>query len=166
VTLAGKARSAVGDVLEAFKKIASLEAMRHSRNMKLTPEVHFDEDRRLMVFRPRGILDAKAVIALVRFLEEEEDRAHEPFNRFTDTSKLDALDLDERFVYRIALHRRQFYAGRAPVKSAFYITSAAAARYVEIHAIATEHSPLQVEMFKELDRAAAWLGVPRNVLEE
>jgi hypothetical protein len=133
--------------------------------MKLTPDVHFDEDLRLMVFRPRGILDAKAVVALVRYLEEEEDRAHEPFNRFTDTSKLDALDLDKRFVYRIALHRRRSYMGRPPVKSAFYITSDAAARYVKIHAEGTEHSPLRVRMFKELEHAAEWLGVARTVLE-
>jgi hypothetical protein len=118
-----------------------------------------------MVFRPRGILDAKTVTALVRFLEREEDRAHEPFNRFTDTSKLDALDLDRRFVYRIALHRRRFHVGRTPVRSAFYITSDAAARYVKIHADATEYSPLKVRMFKDLDHAAEWLGVLRTVLE-
>ncbi len=119
-----------------------------------------------MIFRPRGIFDAKVVTALVRFLEEEEDRAHEPFNRFTDTSRLDALDLDERFVYRIALHRRRFYAGRAPIKSAFYITSLAAGHYVRIHAVVTEHSPLRVKMFRDLDYAVEWLGVPRSVLEE
>ena len=119
-----------------------------------------------MVFRPRGILNAKAVAELVRFLEEEEDRAHEPFNRLTDTSQLDAIDLDKRFVYRIALHRRRFYVGREPVRSAFYITSAAADRYVKIHAVVTENSPLKVKMFKDLDHAAAWLGVPRSVLEE
>ncbi len=118
-----------------------------------------------MVFRPRGIFDADAVTTLIRFLEEEEDRSHEPFNRFTDTSKLDALDLEKQFVYRIALHRRRFYVGRTPVKSAFYITSDAAARYVKIHADGTEDSPLQVRMFKDLDHAAEWLGVPRTLLE-
>ena len=102
--------------------------------MNLPTGVLFNEELRLMVFRPRGILNAKAVAELVRFLEEEEDRAHEPFNRFTDTSQLDAIDLDKRFVYRIALHRRRFYVGREPVRSAFYITSAAAGRYVKIHA--------------------------------
>lgn len=134
--------------------------------MKLPPNVRFHEDLRLMVFRPRGIFDAKAVTALLRFLEEAEDRAHEPFNRFTDMSKLDALDLDKLFVYRIALHRRRFYVGRTPVKSAFYITSSAAGHYVRIHAVVTEHSPLKVKMFRELDYAAEWLDVPRSVLEE
>ena len=134
--------------------------------MKDVSGVSFDEDLRLMIFKPRGILDAKAIAALVKSLEQEEDRCHEAFNRFTDTSKLDALDLDERFVYRIALHRRRFYEGRQPVKSAFYITSSAAGRYVRIHAAVTENSPLQVKIFRELDPAADWLGVPRTALED
>ena len=114
-----------------------------------------------MIFRPRGILDAKTVTEIVEFLEKEEDRLDEPFNRFTDTSKLDAVDLDERFTYRVALHRRRFYDGRPPVKSAFYVTSSAAGHYIRIHAVVTEHSPLKVKMFRELDYAAEWLGVPR-----
>ena len=118
-----------------------------------------------MIFQPRRILDEKTVVRLVRFLDREEDRARAPFNRFTDTSKLDALDLGDRFIYRIALHRRRFYAGRPPVKSAFYVTSPAAARYVEIHATVNERFPLKVKMFSELDEVADWLGVPRHDLE-
>ena len=136
------------------------------KNMNLPAGISFHENLRLMVFRPRGIFNAKMVAEVVQFLEDEEDRLDEPFNRFTDTSKLDALDLDERFVYRIALHRRRFYDGRPPVKSVFYITSSAASHYVKIHAAVTKNSPLEVEMFKDLDRAAEWLGVPRSVLEE
>ena len=136
------------------------------RHGKFPPGISFNEDLRLMIFRPRGILDAKTVTELVEFLGKEEDRVHEPFNRFTDTSKMDAVDLDERFIYRIALHRRRFYGGRPPVKSAFYVTSTAAGHYVRIHAVVTKHSPLRVRMFRELDYAADWLGVPRAALEE
>ena len=93
-----------------------------------------------MVFRPRGILDQKAVLRVVRFLDKEEDLADQPFHRFTDTSKLGALDLNERFVYRIALHRRRFYMGRPPVKSAFYVRSSTALHYVKIHAVVTAYS--------------------------
>ncbi len=128
-------------------------------------DVFFYEDLRLMVFRPRGILDKKAVIRIVRFLDRTEDHAEHPFDRFTDTSKLDALDLDERFIYRIALHRRRIYMGKPPVKSAFYIRSTAAQHYVRIHAVLSEHSPLRVKLFRSLDYAAEWLGVPRRRLE-
>lgn len=118
-----------------------------------------------MVFRPRRILDQKTVVRVVRFLDREEDLVAQPFNRFTDTSKLDALDLDERFVYRIALHRRRIYMGRPPVKSAFYVTNAAARRYVQIHSVVTAHSPLRVKVFPNLNEVAEWLAVPRQRLE-
>ena len=62
--------------------------------MKLPSDVIFHHDLRLLVYRPRGILDAKEVTRIVEFLEHEEDRAAQPFNRFTDNSKLDAVDLD------------------------------------------------------------------------
>jgi hypothetical protein len=134
-------------------------------NQLTPPGVSFHDDLRLMVFRPRGILDRQAVIRIVRFLDRKEDIAAQPFNRFTDTSKLDALDLDERFVYRIALHRRRVYQGKPPVKSAFYITSISALHYVRIHAVLTEHSPLRVKLFRDLDYVARWLGVTRDILE-
>ena len=136
------------------------------KEMQRPPGVSFDEERRLMIFRPRGIFDAKMVAEVVQFLENEEDRLAHPFHRFTDTSKMDAVDLDERFIYRIALHRRRFYEERPPVKSAFYVTSSAAGHYIRIHAVVTEHSPLKVKMFREFDYAADWLDVPRSVLEE
>jgi len=132
---------------------------------QLPPDILFHDDLRLMVFRPRGVLDKKAVIRIVRFLDRTEDLAEEAFDRFTDTSKLDALDLDERFIYRVALHRRRIYMGKPAVKSAFYITSTAAQHYVQIHAVLSEHSPLKVKLFRKLDYAAEWLGVPRRRLE-
>ena len=42
--------------------------------MKLPPNVVFHHDLRLMVYRPRGIINEKEVIRIVEFLEREEDR--------------------------------------------------------------------------------------------
>jgi len=133
--------------------------------MKLPPNVLFHHDLRLMVYRPRGIIDEKEANRIVEFLEREEDRAERPFNRFTDNSKLDAIDLDFHFVFRISLHRRLVYAKRPPVKSAFYVNSPAVARVVKLHAILTDHSPLEVKMFKDFAGAAKWLGVSVDTLE-
>ena len=133
--------------------------------MKLPPNVVFHHDLRLMVYRPRGIINEKEVNRIVEFLEREEDRAEHPFNRFTDNSKLDAVDLDFDFIFRISLHRRLFYANRPPVKSAFYVNSPAVARVVKLHAILTDQSPLQVKMFKDFAGAAKWLGVSVETLE-
>ena len=132
---------------------------------KLPPNFIFHHDLHLMVVRDRGILTQKRVNEIVEFLDKEEKRAHEPFNRFTDMSKLDAIALDYPFVYQIALHRRLSYAGRPPIKSAFYVSSPGAAEVVRIHAFVTEDSGIEVKMFTALGEAADWLGVSQDTLE-
>ena len=133
--------------------------------IKLPPNVLFHHDLQLLVFRPRGILREKEVNRIVAFLEEAEERVAKPFNRFTDNSKLDAVDVDFQFVFRISLRRRLVYAKRQPVKSAFYVNSPEIAHIVKLHAILTDHSPLQVKMFKDFAGAAKWLGVSVETLE-
>jgi hypothetical protein len=127
--------------------------------MKLPPNVFFRPDLWLMIFRPQGILNEKKVNTIVAFLEEEEERTRHPFNRFSDLSKLDAIDLEFRYVFRVSLHRRLSYASRPPVKSAFYVPNKATAQVVKVHALVTDLSPLQVELFSEIAKAAEWLGV-------
>ena len=133
--------------------------------MKLPPHAAFHHDIRLLVWRPRGILQEKQISEIVEFLEKEEDRAEKPFNRFTDTSALDAINSDPHFILRVSLHRRAVYAQRPPVKSAFYVTSEAVARLVQIHVLATDHSPLECAMFETLEDTAKWLGVSVDILE-
>lgn len=118
-----------------------------------------------MIYRPRGILTEHSLVKLVEFLEAAEDQAKAPFRRFTDLSKLDALDIDFKTMIRLSLHRRTSYSKRPSVKSAFYVTSPASARVVKVHVLLTDHSPLQVKMFTELTAAAKWLDVARSVLE-
>ena len=108
--------------------------------MKLPPDVSFHHDLRLIVFRPRGVLNKKRIDKIIAFLTEEEERAEEPFDRFTDLSRLDAIDLDFQYVFRVSLLRRLAYAQRPPVKSAFYVTNSVVARFVKIHVIMTDHS--------------------------
>jgi len=113
-----------------------------------------------MVWKPHGILDQALVNEIVAFVEAAEERAQKPFNRFADLSALDAVDLNFRFVFHIALHRRLAFESHPPVKTAFYVTSPAAAHYPKLHAMLTDHSPLHVSLFTERDAAAKWLGVP------
>ena len=86
------------------------------------------------------------------------------FNRFADLSTLDAVDLNFRFVFHIALHRRLAFESHPPVKTAFYVTSDATAHYPKLHAMLTDHSPLHVSLFTERAAAAKWLGVPVEAL--
>ena len=131
----------------------------------LPPEVLFHSGERLMVYRPRGVLSEYRVNRIITFLEKEEAEADRPFNRFTDLSKVDALDLDVNAMIRISLHRRLAYGNNPPIKSAFYVTSKDAASLVKVHVLLTSHSPIKANMFDKLTAAAQWLGVTPKILE-
>ena len=118
--------------------------------MKLLPWVMFHHDIRLMVFRPKGVVDEPHIEKTIAMLEGVEEKADQPFDRYTDLSRLDAIDLSFKFIFRVSLHRRISYGKNPPVKSAFYVTSAATARVAKIHIMLTEHSALKVRMFNLL----------------
>ena len=128
--------------------------------MKPPSEVEFLEEAHLLIWRPRGILDEAAVNKVLVDLLRREAMAGKPFNRFSDLSAVESFHLTFRYVFHVALHRRLTYAGRGPIKSAFYVTHPEAAHLVKIHALLTDYSPLNVEMFEEREAAAKWLGVP------
>src|SRR2546423_15587314 len=99
-----------------------------------------------MVFRPRGVLSEKRIRTIVKNLEEAENAAAKPFNRFSDLSQLFAVDLDIEAALRVSLHRQAAYATRAPVKSAFYVTTEAVARLAKVHGLVMESSYLSVKI--------------------
>ena len=121
--------------------------------MKLPPDVECVEAASLFIWRPRGVLNEGLVNNIVVFVREQEESFGRPFNRFTDLSALDAVDLNFDYVFHIALYRRLSYAG-GKVKSAFYVSSSDAEHYAKLHAVLTDHSPLQVSVFTELAAAA------------
>jgi len=128
--------------------------------MELPADIQYVEDANLFVWRPRGILDEAAVNKVLVELLRRETMAAKPFNRFSDLSFTESFHLTFKYVFHIALHRRLSYAGRGRIKSAFYVTHPESAHLVKIHALMTDCSPLEVEMFEERAAAAKWLGVP------
>ena len=130
--------------------------------MELPADVEYAENANLFIWRPRGVLSEALVDRIIVFVREQEETLGRSFDRFTDLSALDAVDLNFNYVFHIALYRRLSYAG-GKVKSAFYASSSDAAHYAKLHALLTDHSPLQVSIFTELD-AAKWLGVPIKLL--
>jgi hypothetical protein len=131
----------------------------------MPPEIGFHAAERLMIYRPLGTLTEHRVNAIIQFLEKEEDGAEQPFNRFTDLSKLEALDLDVNAMIRISLYRRLAYGNYPPVKSAFYVTTKSAAELVKVHVLLTNHSSIKARMFDKLDFAVKWLEVSPEILE-
>jgi hypothetical protein len=134
--------------------------------MKLPAHVRFRKDLSLIIWKPRGVLDQAIVNEIVVFIGTAEARSAKPFNRFADMSALDAVDLNFKFVFDVALHRRHAYAGNPAVKSAFYVTSPTTVHYAKLHKLLTDYSPINVRLFTELAEAAKWLGVPAEALDD
>ena len=128
--------------------------------MKLPPEVQFHEDIRLLVYRPRGLLDETAINRIVSIIGDLEAKLQEPFNRFFDTLGHDEVELNFRYVIQVSLYRVLSYGDRPPVKSAILATDSTIGHYFQLHAIITEDSPINVRIFQKREDAAKWLGVP------
>ena len=133
-------------------------------NMKLPPDVEFYEDIRLIVWRPRGLVNKAAVNKIITVLGELETAHKEPFNRFCDTVGADAVDLNFEYIIHVSLYRRSFYGKRPPIKSAILATDATLIHYGKVHALLTQGSPINVRVFQDRKEAAKWLGVPIAIL--
>jgi hypothetical protein len=51
-----------------------------ANKMKLPPEIEFHEDIRLLVYRPRGLLNEAAINKVLSALEDLEAKLQAPFN--------------------------------------------------------------------------------------
>ena len=127
--------------------------------------VSFHPDLNLLVWQPRGILDEPHVEQLICMLEQAEDEAERPFNRYTDLSMLEGVELTFDYVFRVSLYRRAIYGDRPMVKSAFYVVDRATAEFAITHAVVTVDSPLRVKVFLDKSAAAKWLDVSDAELE-
>jgi hypothetical protein len=128
--------------------------------MKLPPEIEFQEDIRLLVYRPRGLLNEAAINKVLSALEDLEAKLQAPFNRFSDTLAADEVELNFKYIIQVSLHRRLSYAGRPPVKSAILANDSTMIHYGRLHAVLTQGSSINVRIFQEREKAAQWLCVP------
>lgn len=132
--------------------------------LKLPPDVEFHEDIRLLVYRPRGLIDEAAVNKIISVIEAIEAATQEPFNRFSDASETHEVELNFRYVIQVSLHRRLAHKGRAPVKSAILATDSTIVHYARLLVLLTEGSSIKVRVFQDRKEAAQWLGVPVELL--
>src|SRR5437773_12556837 len=132
--------------------------------MKLPPDIQFHEDIRLLVYRPRGLVNEATVNKIISVIGELEATLQEPFDRFSDTVAADEVDLNFEYIIRVSLYRRLTYAGRPPVKSAILATDSTLVHYGRLHALLTQGSPIKVRVFQDRKEAAQWLGVPLELL--
>jgi hypothetical protein len=128
--------------------------------MKLPPDIEFHDDIRLLIYRPRGVIDEAAVKKVVDVLEDLEAKLQKPFNRFSDTLEADEVELNFKYVIQVSLCRRLAYAGHPPVKSAILARDSTMIHYARLHALLTQGSPINVHVFQDRKEAADWLDVP------
>jgi hypothetical protein len=128
--------------------------------MKLPLDIQFNEDIRLLIYRPSGLVNRMAVNKIITVIGELEFLLKEPFDRFSDTLEADAVDLNFEYIIRVSLYRRFFYGNRPPVKSAILATDSSLVHYGRLHALLTHGSPIKVRVFQDRKEAAQWLGAP------
>src|SRR6266550_3934330 len=127
--------------------------------MKLASDVEFYEDIRLLIYRPRGLLNEQSVNRIVSIIEDLEAKLQQPFNRFSDTLAADEVELNFKYIIQVSLCRRLSYTGHPPVKSAILATDSTMLHYARLHALLTQGSPINVRVFQDRKEAAEWLGV-------
>jgi len=128
--------------------------------MKLPPDVQFHEDIRLLVYRPRGLLNEATVNKVISVIGDLEARLEEPFDRFSDTLGHDEVELNFKYIIHVSVYRRLTYAGRPPIKSAILATHSTIIHYGKLHALLTQGSSINVRLFQDRQEAAQWLNVP------
>ena len=118
--------------------------------MKRPPEIEFHEDIRLLIYRPRGLLNEAAFNKVLSALEDLEAKLQEPFNRFSDTLEAHEVELNFKYIIQVSLHRRLSYASRPTVKSAILATDSTMIHYGRLHALLTQGSPINVCIFQQI----------------
>ena len=132
--------------------------------MKLPSDIEFHPDIRLLIYRPKGLINEAEINRVIGVIEGIEGASQQPFNRFSDTSETHEVELNFHYVIQASLHRRLSYKGRAPVKSAVLATDSAIVHYARLLALLTEGSSIKVQVFQDREEAAQWLGVPLELL--
>src|SRR5689334_23636548 len=96
--------------------------------MTLADNLEFEEDIRLLVWRPHGSLNEASVNKVLAALSDLEASTEEPFHRYSDTTLVHPVELNLRYVIHVSLYRRFSYA-KGPIKSAILATDATAIHY-------------------------------------
>ena len=132
--------------------------------MKLPPDIEFHQDIRLLIYRPKGLINEAEINRVIGVIEGIEAGTQEPFNRFSDTSETHEVELNFQYVIQVSLHRRLLHKGRAPVKSAILATDSTVIHYARLLVLLTQGSSIRVQVFQDRKEAAQWLGVPLELL--
>lgn len=124
----------------------------------------FRPEHNLETWYPEGVLDGVMARLMVSHLGFEEEVSEKPFHRFSDLSGLTAIRLDFIELVDLAATRRAAYDDGPPVKSAIFAPGKPAYAVAKMFAALMEPSPIDVRVFRTIEDAGEWLGVPVDLL--
>lgn len=130
-----------------------------------TSPVAYDEAYRLAVCRPAGVLDPPQAATILDFVLALEATHPGPFDRLLDLTAVAEVRLSGEEVYRIAQARRASAARRRPFRTAILAPSPIAYGMGRMYEVLMEGSAVRASVFRNAAAAAAWLGVPTEVVE-
>lgn len=125
----------------------------------------FLPEHKLLAWHPEGILDVCLASQMIDFVTFQELVLDEPFNRFANWEKITEVKLNFLDVTDLAASRRKAYNAGPSVKSAFLATNPAAYGIALAFAGLMSPGPILVRVFRDIEAAGKWLGVPIKALE-
>jgi hypothetical protein len=128
------------------------------------PRIEFDTPHRLAICRPAGQLDAGLAGWLLDFVLAVEEVVGEPFDRLLDVSNVAEVRISGHDLYELSQTRRAACVGRPGFRIAILAPDPIAYATARLYEALTEGCGVKVGVFRDADAAAAWLGVPRDVI--
>jgi hypothetical protein len=118
----------------------------------------------LVAWQPQGVLDDQLLDEIGEWLCHIE-KASVPFKRFIDFSRLTSVAVRTKHVFAFARKRAEQYAGLTPVKSALFSEDWVGFGIAQLYENLMKGTPIDARAFRDRANAAAWLDVPREILE-
>ena len=92
------------------------------------------------------------------------EQASLPFKRFIDFTRLSIVSVRTRHVFEFARKRAEQFSGIAPVRTALFSDDWVGFGIAKLYESLMEDTPIEARAFRNGPDAAAWLGVPVNIL--
>ena len=92
------------------------------------------------------------------------EKASLPLKRFVDLSQLTSVAVRTRHVFEFARKRAEQFTGVEPVRTALFADDWVGHAIARLYESLMEDTLIEARAFRELARAAEWLGIPVDVL--
>jgi hypothetical protein len=117
----------------------------------------------LMAWQPQGTLDDFMLDQIAEWLVDIE-KVSLPLKRFIDFSQLTNVAVRTRHVFEFARKRAEQFTGFEPVQTALFCDDWIAFGIARLYESLMEDTLIEARAFRDLARAAEWLGIPVDVL--